>query len=228
MIASRNPEQLAATAAEIAGQSSAEVASCPADVSREEDVARLLETTRERFGPVDVLLTNSGGPPAGDFDSHDDAAWLDAFELLVLSSIRLIRGVLPDMRRRGHGRILAVASTSVKQPIPGLILSNSLRLAVVGMLKTLAPEVASDGVLVNVLNPGRFATERVAGLDAGRAASAGTTVEEVRARQQQGIPLGRYGTPEEFGRLAAFLLSPANSYVTGQSLHIDGGLVRAL
>ena len=228
MISSRGEEQLAATAAQIAEETGAEVVYCPADVSNAADVSRLLAETERRLGGVHVLINNAGGPPAGRFDSFDDDAWQSAFELNLLSSVRLIRGVLPAMRARSYGRIVNVASSSIKQPLDNLILSNSFRLAVVGLAKTLASELAGDGVLINTVAPGRIATDRGAAHDASRAAATGSSVEQVRAQSQKAIPLGRYGEPEEFGRVAGFLASGANTYVTGQALLVDGGMVKAL
>ena len=228
MISSRGAEQLARTAAEIAEQTGARVEHCAADVSSAADLARLLAETEQRLGGVDVLVNNAGGPRAGGFDALDDAAWQEAFELNLLSSVRLVRGVLPHMRAQRWGRIVTIASSSIKQPIEDLLLSNSFRVALLGLAKTLAVEFAPDGVLINTLGPGRIATDRVATLDAGRASRAGVPVEDVRARAEAGIPLGRYGTPEEFAKVAPFLASGANTYVTGQAFLVDGGMVRAL
>lgn len=228
MISSRGEKQLAATAAEIREATGAEVAHCAADVSKADDLERLLQATEQRLGGVDVLVNNAGGPRAGGFDAIDDAAWQEAFELNVLSSVRLIRGVLPHMRQQGSGRIVTIASSSIKQPIENLLLSNTYRVALVGLAKSLSTELAPDGILINTLGPGRIATDRVAGLDAGRAKAAGISIEAVRAQSQQNIPLGRYGTAEEFGKVAAFLVSGANTYLTGQAFLVDGGMVRAL
>jgi 3-oxoacyl-[acyl-carrier protein] reductase len=228
MISSRSEEQLAATAAEISAATGAQVEHCAADVSDAEDLARLLRETEERLGGVDVLVNNAGGPRAGGFDALDDAAWQQAFELTLMSGIRLIRGVLPHMRAQHWGRILTIASSSIKQPLDNLLLSNTYRVAILGLAKSLAIEFAPDGVLVNTIGPGRIATDRVAGLDATRAEKAGLTVEEVRAQAEKAIPLGRYGTAEEFGKVAAFLLSGANTYVTGQAFLVDGGMVKAI
>lgn len=148
--------------------------------------------------------------------------------LNLLSSIRLIRGVLPHMRAQGSGRIATIASSSTKQPIDNLMLSNTYRVALVGLSKSLSIEMASDGVLINVVGPGRIATDRVASMVATRAEKSGTTVEEVRAQTEKGIPLSRYGTAEEFGKVVAFLASGANTYLTGQSFLVDGGMVRAI
>jgi 3-oxoacyl-[acyl-carrier protein] reductase len=228
MVSSRGADQLARTAAEIAEATGAQVESCPADVSDAADLDRLLRETRERLGGVDVLVNNAGGPRPGGFDALDDAAWQEAFELNLLSTVRLFRGVLPHMRARGWGRIVTIASSSIRQPIDDLTLSNTFRVGLLGLAKSVALEVAGDGVLVNTLGPGRIDTDRVAALDTGRAARTGRPVEEVRAQQEAGIPVGRYGTAEEFAKVAAFLASDANSYVTGQHLLVDGGLVRAI
>ena len=228
MISSRGADQLARTAQEIADATGAQVEHCPADVSDAADLDRLLRETQERLGGVDVLVNNAGGPPPGGFDALDDAQWQQAFELNLLSTVRLFRGVLPHMREQRWGRIVTVASSSIKQPIDNLMLSNTLRVGLLGLAKSVALEVASDGVLVNTLGPGRIATDRVASLDAGRAEKTGQSVEEVRAQSEAGIPLGRYGTAEEFGKVAAFLASGANTYVTGQNFLVDGGMVRAI
>ena len=228
MISSRGADQLARTAHEIAEATGAQVEHCPADVSDGADLDRLLRETRQRLGGVDVLVNNAGGPRPGGFDALDDAAWQQAFELNLLSSVRLFRGVLPHMREQRWGRIVTVASSSIKQPIDNLTLSNTFRVGILGLAKSLALEVAGDGVLVNTIGPGRIATDRVASLDATRAEKTGQSVEEVRAQSEAGIPIGRYGTPEEFANVAAFLVSGANTYVTGQNLLVDGGMVRAI
>jgi 3-oxoacyl-[acyl-carrier protein] reductase len=228
MISSRGEEQLAATAAAIRDATGAEVASVAADVSKSDDLDRLLAEAERRLGGIDVLVNNAGGPRPGGFDALDDAAWQEAFELNLLSSIRLFRGVLPHMRAQRSGRIVTIASSSTKQPIDNLMLSNTYRVALVGLAKSLSIEVAPDGVLINTVGPGRIATDRVASLDATRAEQSGTTVEQVRAQTEKGIPLGRYGTAEEFAKVVAFLVSGANTYLTGQSLLVDGGMVRAL
>ncbi|MGY1826953.1 MULTISPECIES: SDR family oxidoreductase [unclassified Blastococcus] len=228
MISSRGEEQLARTAAEIAEATGAQVEHCPADVADPADVERLLAETRDRLGGVDVLVANAGGPPPGGFDAVDDAKWYQAHDLNLMSTVRLIRGVLPHMREQSWGRIAVVTSSSIKQPIENLLLSNTYRVAVVGLAKSLAIEFAGEGVLVNTVGPGRIATDRVASLDAARAEKTGLSIEEVRAQSEKTIPLGRYGEAEEFGRVAAFLVSGANTYLTGQNLLVDGGLVKAI
>lgn len=228
MLTSRDSVELDRAASQIRDSTGAEVACEPADLTRTEDIEPLLEKTRERFGPVSVLVTNSGGPPAGGFEDFDDAAWQGAFELNLMSAVRLIRATLPQMRDRGYGRIVNFTSSSIKQPIDGLLLSNVFRVAVLGLAKSLSSELARDNILVNTLGPGRINTDRVVSLDSGRAEREGITPEEVKQQAQARIPLGRYGEPEEFARVAAFLASPANTYVTGQSLLADGGMVKAL
>lgn len=228
MLTSRDGVALKQTASEIGEATGAEVRYEPADLTKAGDIELLLEKTREALGPVSVLVTNSGGPPAGRFDDLDDEAWQGAFELNLMSAVRLIRSSLPQMRERGYGRIVNFTSSSIQQPIDGLLLSNVFRVGVLGLAKSLSAELASDGILVNTLGPGRIHTDRVDTLDGGRAEREGTTLEEVRRRSEAQIPLGRYGEPQEFARVAAFLASPANTYVTGQSLLVDGGMVRAL
>ena len=228
MISSRGEQQLARTAAEIAEATGAQVEHCAADVADPADLARLLAETQEKLGGVDALVANAGGPPPGGFDAIDDAKWYQAHDLNLMSTVRLIRGVLPHMREQGWGRIAVVTSSSVKQPIENLLLSNTYRIAVVGLAKSLATEFAGAGVLVNTVGPGRIATDRVASLDANRAKQTGKSIEEVRAQSEKGIPIGRYGEADEFGRVAAFLVSGANTYLTGQNLLVDGGMVKAI
>jgi 3-oxoacyl-[acyl-carrier protein] reductase len=228
MISSRGEEQLAKTAADIAEATGAQVEYCAADVSNPEDLARLLSETEQRLGGVDVLVNNAGGPPPGGFDALDDDAWYRAHELNLMSTVRLIRGVLPHMRAQQWGRIVTIASSSIKQPIDNLLLSNTYRVAILGLAKSLATELAPAGVLINTVGPGRIATDRVATLDANKAKQSGQSVEEVRAQSEKSIPMGRYGTPEEFGDVVSFLVSGVNTYLTGQHFLVDGGLVKAL
>jgi 3-oxoacyl-[acyl-carrier protein] reductase len=228
VISSRDADALAETAAEVREETGGVVEHRAADLTRAGDVDALVSFTTERFGGVDVLVNNTGGPPAGTFEDFEDGDWQSAFELILLSLIRCVRGVLPSMRERGGGRIVNVASSSVKQPIENLILSNTFRAGLAGLAKSLAIELAPDGILVNTLGPGRISTARSRSMDESQAESQGVPVEEIRGRFEARIPVGRYGTPEEFARVAAFLASPANSYVTGQAILVDGGMVRAL
>lgn len=228
MLTSRDEAELERAAAGIRERTGATVDHEPADLTRAEDVERVVRSTRERLGELGVLVTNAGGPPAGGFEDFGDEAWQAAFEMNLMSVVRLVRASLPQMRSRGHGRIVNFTSSSIKQPIDGLLLSNVFRVAVLGLAKSLSSELAPDGILVNTIGPGRINTDRLVSLDEGRAARQGTTAEEVRQQSQAQIPLGRYGDPEEFARVAAFLASPANTYVTGQSMLVDGGMVKAL
>jgi 3-oxoacyl-[acyl-carrier protein] reductase len=177
---------------------------------------------------ADVLVLNTGGPPPGPAVDTSDATWQAQFEAMFLSAVRLTRLALPGMRARGFGRIIAIVSSGVVQPIPNLGISNALRLAVVGWAKTLAGEVASNGVTVNCMAPGRLATDRVADLDQGMAAREGIDIAEVQRRSRAAIPAGRYGDPAEFAAVAAFLASTHSSYMTGGVIRVDGGMIRSL
>ncbi len=199
----------------------------PADLADEASVLRAAETVLSAFGGIDILVNVSGGPPPGTALVPDSDRWREQFQSMVLSPMALTKAVLPGMRERGWGRILTVASSGVVQPIRQLAISNTLRSGLLSWSKTLASEVASDGVTVNVLLPGRIATDRVAQLDQAAAAAAGDNVEAVAARSAAAIPIGRYGRPEEFAAMAVFLASARASYVTGSAIRIDGGLISA-
>src|ERR1035438_7875610 len=227
-IAARKAETICAAAARIAERSGAQVMWSVADVASVEAIEAWHGATVERFGGVDMLVTNSGGPPAGAASGFDDAAWRNAFELLVLSAVRTVRVVVPGMEARGGGSILMLTSSSVKNPIPNLGLSNVIRPAVSALVKTLADEFAGKKIRVNQLVPGRIATERLTYLDDANAKRAGISLEEQRKRSMGAIPLGRYGDPEEFARAAAFLLSDAAGYITGATLQVDGGAIRSI
>jgi 3-oxoacyl-[acyl-carrier protein] reductase len=189
-----------------------------ADLRSAEAIERWFERTRGRFDGVDLLFVNTGGPPAGAAMSFDDDAWKNAFDLLVMSAVRQIRLAVPSMAKRGGGSIVVSTSSSVKEPIQNLALSNVLRASVGALAK----------IRVNHLLPGRIDTDRVRQLDAGRAKTAGVSVEEQKTRTEKTIPLGRYGDAEEFGKAAAFLLSDASAYTTGASLQVDGGMIRGV
>lgn len=227
-ICSRNREALEAVAAE-ARQSGVDVLAEPADVTQPAAISRFIAHTIEHFGGVDILVTNAGGPPAGTFqDFPDDSAWQAAFELTLLSAVRLIRGVFASMRDRGGGTIIVLTSSSIRVPIPNLILSNVFRAGVAALAKTLAEEFAPYNIRVNNVLPGRIATERLLYLDQVNAERAGVSVEEIRRRTIAQIPLGRYGDPEEFANAVVFLASPRASYITGASLQVDGGYIRCI
>lgn len=186
------------------------------DVRSAEDLAAMVAATELRFGAIDILVVNAGGPPPGAFETLDDAAWTDAVELTLMSAIRATRLVLPGMRSRRWGRIVVISSFGVKQPVPGLTLSNSIRMAVLGWAKTLARQVAGDGILVNTVCPGWTRTGRVE-----RLLDAGASEADILAT----IPLGRMGTAEEIAALVGFLASDAASYITGAAIQVDGGLI---
>ncbi len=227
-IVSRDASAIEKAGAKIEKETGAPVLALPADVRGASAIARWRDATLRRFGGVDLLFTNSGGPPAGKFGDLDDAAWQSGFELLVLSAIRMVRSAVPSLRERGGGAIVLATSSSVKEPIANLTLSNVLRASVAALAKSLAAELAADRIRVNHLIPGRIATDRLRELDEIHAAKAGISLEEQQKRAASAIPLGRYGAPEEFGRAAAFLLSEAAAYVTGASLQVDGGLIRSV
>ena len=199
-----------------------------ADLSRTDGIEQVVRSTPERFGRVDVLVTNAGGPPVGPLESHDWATWERAVGLTLRSAVELTRAVLPGMRERRWGRILHVTSLTVKQPIDGLMLSTSIRAAVTGFSRTLANEVAAHGVTVNTILPGYMNTERVAELNQINATREGVPVRDVEQRVIGQIPVGRIGEPRELAALAAFLASDKASYITGQSIVVDGGWTRGL
>lgn len=202
--------------------------SVAADLADPEHVERVVTAAQREFGRVDILVTNAGGPPAGPFESHGPEAWQSAVRLNLESALNLTRAVLPGMKERRWGRILHVTSIAVKQPVDGLILSNSVRAAVTGFARTLANEVAPWGITVNCLLPGYTRTDRLEELAQRNAESRGTTPEEARAQWEREIPMGRLGEPREFAALAAFLASERASYITGTSIQVDGGWVRSL
>jgi len=227
-ICARGEARLAQTAAEIETQTGRPVLPLPADVSDPAAAGTLVDAAVERFGRLDILVLNAGGPPPGEFLDLTAEDWDAAARLTLMSAVRLCYAAAPVMKGQGTGAILAMTSITVKQPLPNLVLSNSLRLGVVGMIKTLADELAPFGIRANCICPGWTRTARVDQLLHDRAERNGTTPEEEAARIGSSIPLGRMGTPEEFAAAAAFLVSPVASYITGVSLLVDGGMYRGV
>ena len=200
----------------------------PADVSDPADLEAVFATADDTFGRVDALVCNAGGPPPGGFMSLDDDAWTRGFELTLMSAIRAMRLAIPRMQAAGYGRLVVLGSSSVRRPIPNLVLSNAYRPAIAGVIKSLAVELGPDGITANMVSPGRLATARVRELDGKAAEKQGTTEEEARAASEATIPMGRYGQPEDLAHAVAYLVSEKAGYVTGQSLLVDGGLVPTL
>ncbi|MBK9169928.1 MAG: SDR family oxidoreductase [Bryobacterales bacterium] len=198
------------------------------DLSRAEDIASTVERIRAELGPISILVNNCGGPPAGRFDTISEEQWYSSFEQVFLSALRLTRAVIPDMKQAQWGRIINVVSISVEQPIAGLIISNAFRPALAGWAKTLAGELAPHNILVNSVSPGRILTARTNELDRAMAEQSGQPIEKIRADRSVTIPLKRYGMPEEFGSVVAFLASERAAYLTGSVLRVDGGAVSAI
>ena len=224
---SRDETRLAETAGQLSADHGVEVDHVAADASQA-DAAGTVAAAAGRFGPIDVVVLNAGGPPTVDPTATDPASWQQAFQLLAATPIQLATLLLPAMRERRWGRIVAILSSSIRQPVPELVYSTAGRSALAAWLKTTARAVAADGVTINGVMPGRIATARVRELDAGRAEREGTTEEQVRAGHLATIPTGRYGEPDELGAVVAFLASEPASYVTGQFVAVDGGLIASM
>jgi 3-oxoacyl-[acyl-carrier protein] reductase len=225
-INSRDEAKISASAKKIAGETGTQVIGLAGDVSDPDVPERIISETVRALGGLDILICNAGGPPAGSFESFDEAAWQKAIDLSLMSHVRLIKAALPYLKQSKFASVLTVTSYSVKQPIPNLVLSNSIRAATVGLTKSLALELGAAGIRFNSILPGWTETERVTELMSFRAKQNGTTVEAEIAKQSESSPLGRMGTPEEFANAAAFLVSPAASYITGVMLTVDGGMYK--
>jgi len=228
VVCSRDERAIQEAAESIANDACAEILPVAADLSSSEDIQRLVNAARGTFGHVDILIHNTGGPPAGDFFDHQDTAWQGAFDGLLLSFVRLVRALVPDMRTRGWGRIVTTTSFTVREPAPRLVLSNALRTAVVSASRTLAREVAGDGITVNTIAQGAFETDRLRSLFAAQAEASGKTPGEIEAEWTSRIPIGRISQPRELAALVAFLCSEVAGSITGACLPIDGGMTHGL
>lgn len=225
-INSRDAQSINSAAQKLAEETGADILPLPGDVTDPQVPFSLVGQVADALGGIDLLVTNSGGPPSGKFEEMDDETWQLAVELSLLSHVRLIKAALPYLRQSDAASVLTITSYSVKQPIPYLVLSNSVRAATVGLTKTLTLELGADGVRFNSILPAWTETERVTELMEHRAKVNGTSLEEEMSKQAQASPLGRMGKPEEFANAAVFLLSPAASYITGVMLPVDGGMYK--
>jgi 3-oxoacyl-[acyl-carrier protein] reductase len=226
-LCARTEADLDAAAGQIRGQTGAEVLAVAADLASADGIHSVVAATAKRFGGVDILVNNSGGPARGRFAEFTDADWRQAFEAVTLNFVRFVREVLPYMRAQRWGRIVGIQSSSVKQPVDGIDLSNGLRPGVAGLMKAIMPDLAKDGITINLVLPGVFLTSR-------NIAGAGRSPEEDRALQEQlapmaaAIPVGRLGDPMELGSLVAFLASQQAAYITGAVYQVDGGLIKSI
>jgi len=225
-INSRDLSKLTRSAGELASATGVRAVTVAGDISLPHTPAELIDKAAGELGGLDLLVTNAGGPPPGAFESFEDETWNKAIDLSFMSHVRLIRAALPYLRQSPVASVLTVTSYSVKQPIPNLVLSNSVRAATVGLTKTLALELGADGIRFNSILPSWTKTERVTELMSARARQNNTTIEQEIAKQMQDSPLGRMAEPREFANVAVFLLSPAASYVTGVMVSVDGGMYK--
>lgn len=228
VVCSRDQTRIDAAAETIRRDTGARVKALVADVSSASEAKRLVETAVAEYGGLEIVVHNAGGPPAGETLAMTDDQWQKAFEQNLLSFTRIVSAATPEMKKAGYGRVLTIASSSIKQPIPNLALSNALRAGVWGIAKTLSRELAPQGILVNVIAPGRIDTERIAELDQVNATKAGKPIEDVRKASIATIPLGRLGRAEELANLVVFLASSAGSYISGQAIMVDGAAGTAL
>jgi len=228
VINGRDEQRLEDSANLLKSESKAEVGYLAGDAASADRALDLIDQAAEQMGGLDLLVTNTGGPPSGKFEAHSDEVWQNATNLAFLSHVRLIRAALPYLKKSSSASVLTITSYSVKQPIPNLILSNSIRAATVGLTKSLALELGPEGIRFNSILPGWTKTERVQELLEFRAEQIGSTVELEMDKITAECPLGRMASPDEIGQAAAFLLSPASSYITGVMLQVDGGMVKGM
>ena len=228
VMCARGEAALKDAAAEVKQKTGAEVLALAADASRAADISKVVAEANRAFGGVDILVANVGGPPPGPFEAMTDEQWKAAFEQVHLSTVRFIREVLPHMKQARWGRILAIQSSSVKQPVDGLVLSNGIRPGIAGLFKTLAGDLAPHGITVNLVLPGRIMTDRFREHQTDRATRSGVTLEKQMELSSADIPMGRIGTPDEFAAMVVFLASARASYVTGTAVQVDGGLIRSV
>lgn len=227
-VASRSQENVDEAAEKLQEAGAMAVHGHTLDARSGESIQAWAKNVLGKYGRIDGLVINAGGPPAGRFDDFGEQAWYDAFELTLMSAVRMIHAVLPTMRQQQHGAILTVTSLSIKEPIENILLSNVMRSGVVSLVKSLAKDVAKEGIRVNNLVPGSIYTDRIISLNKFTAEKMGTTPAEQQAKAEANIPIGRYGTIEEFGAAGAFLLSDAASYITGSTLVVDGALSKTV
>lgn len=224
----RDEAKIKSAAEKLSMETGIQVIGLKGDVGLIDVPEKLIQQTVEAFGGLDILVTNAGGPPPGSIDSLDEAAWQKGVDLCLMAHVRLIKVALPYLRKSDSGSILTITSYSVKQPIANLLLSNSIRSATIGLTKSLALELGGEGIRVNSILPGWTETERVTELMTVRATTNKSTVEEETRKQSEQSPLGRLGQPEEFANAAAFLVSPAASFITGVMLNVDGGMYKGI
>lgn len=228
VISSREQEHIEAAAQKIRAETNSRILPIAADVSKASDTERLVAGCVAQFGGIEILIHNAGGPPTGSFTDIKLEQWERAFNLNLMSFVWLVRAALPELKKVNYGRIIAIASSSVRQPIPNLVLSNTMRPGVYGLAKSLSKELGPLNILVNVIVPGRVLTERIQELDEAAAKRSNESVEAVRRTSISTIPLGRLGEPEELANVAVFLASEAASYITGAAIHVDGGKIDSL